>query len=53
MGKGEGFTVFTPKDWIVGLWYLGRGGLDLYTSVDCTDSGVMVLALLAMLQASD
>lgn len=50
MSMGEGFTVFTPKDWIVGLWYLG---LDLFTSVDCTDSGVMVLALLAMLQASD
>lgn len=52
-GMGEGFTLFTPEDWRVGLRYLGRKGFDLFTSVDCTDSGVMVLALLAMLQASD
>lgn len=49
MGMGKGFIVFIFKDWIVGLLYLGRGGLDLFIFVDCTDSGVMVFVLLVML----
>lgn len=46
----EGFIVSIYfKNWIVGLWYLGRGGLDLFIFVDCIDSGVMVFVLLVML----